>query len=115
MTNAQIILLESVRLMEEGVLAATGELMRVEVPDAEGNLVVKELPVPEAIHTYNGWLERGFQVRRGEHACCQFSIWKHISKKVSNEEEGSEDQEVGRMIMKLSSFFKASQVDKKVE
>lgn len=112
MTNAQIILLESIRLMEDGVLAATDEVMVVDVPDADGNLIKKELAVPEPIHTYNGWLERGYQVRKGEKACCQFSIWKHTSKKV---EVGEEEQITERMIMKLSSFFKESQVDRKAE
>ena len=54
MTNAMIIMHESVRLMEEGVLKGTGEFVKVE--NADGTTT--ELEMPEAIHTFNGWKER---------------------------------------------------------
>ena len=98
-----IVLLESVKLMEQGVLAPTGE--KVIVEDENGNK--KELDVPEEIHTYQVWKELGFQVQKGEKAVAQFPIWKYTSKKV--EKDGVE-VEKGNIFMKTASFFKASQV-----
>lgn len=56
MTNAMIILMESIKLMESGVLKGTGE--KIVVEDAEGNK--KELEVPEVIHTYAHWKSLGY-------------------------------------------------------
>lgn len=50
MTNAMSILTESVKLMEDGILTGTGEIIVVE--DSEGNK--KQLEMPEPIHTFAG-------------------------------------------------------------
>lgn len=107
MTNAMIILLESVKLMEAGLISGTGEKMVVK--DSEGN--EQELDIPEQIHTYQRWKSLGYQVRRGQKAIAQFPIWKYTSKKTKEMSE-EEAQEGGYCFMKLSSFFKAEQVER---
>lgn len=102
MSNFMIILLESVKLMEEGVLEPTDETIKTE----DG----KEYKVPEPIHTYNGWKSRGYQVKKGEKNIAQFPIWKYTNKK-SAEMSEEEAQEKGYCFLKTSSFFKASQVE----
>ena len=82
MTNAMIILDESVRLMNEGVLAGTGEFVTIENEDG----TKRQLEMPEAIHTFNGWKERGYAVKKGEKAIAKFTIWKCKNKKVETEE-----------------------------
>lgn len=105
MTNAMIILDESVRLMNEGVLAGTGKFITVE--NADGTK--KQLEMPEAIHTFNGWKERGYAVKKGEKAIAKFTIWKCKSKKVETEDG---EEEYNNMFMKTAAFFKFSQVEK---
>lgn len=107
MTNAMIILIESVRLMEEGIIEGTGEM--IEVEDSNGNK--KYLEVAEPIHTYQAWQELGYQVRKGEKAIAKFPIWKYVEKKQDKEETKGK----GKMFLKVSAFFKSSQVDKKEE
>lgn len=102
MTNSMIILNESIALMEAGVLEGTGE--KVIVEDAEGNK--KEMQLPEEIHTFASWKAKGFIVKKGEKAIAKFPIWKHTIKKAKSEEEEDET----KMFMKMSFFFKASQV-----
>ena len=102
MTNAQIIFEESQRLAKQGIIQYTGKEFTYE--DADGNQqVIKET---EPIHTYNAWKEMGFQVKKGQKAVAQFTIWKYSGKK--NEET---DEEEGRMFMKRASFFSARQVE----
>lgn len=110
MTNAMIILFESVSLMEQGMLKGTGEFVEVE---KNGEVVKVELP--EEIHTFNGWKERGFSVKKGEKSKIKFPIWKHTKKeKADNELTGNplEDAPVTNMFMKMSAFFTAEQVEK---
>ena len=84
-TNGEIILRESLELLKQGVLKPTGRVFIQELPD--GSKI--ELPEPEPIHTYNGWKELGYQVKKGEHAKAQFPIWKYKGQK--NEETGEEE------------------------
>lgn len=105
MTNAEIIFTESQRLMEEGVIGTTGRKFIATVVNADGDQEENEFFEPEPIHTYAGWKERGYQVRRGEKAIAQFTIWKHVTKKNDNEEDES------KMFMKRASWFKFSQVE----
>lgn len=105
MTNQQIIMMQSVTLMEQGVLQGTGQFIKVE--DAEGN--EKQLEIPEPIHTFAMWKSMGYRVKKGEHAIAKFPIWKMgKSKKKADDEE----EQKGRMFLKTSHFFKASQVEK---
>lgn len=102
MTNADIIFNESQKLAKEGIIQYTGREFTFE--DADGKkFVIKET---EPIHTYNTWKEMGFQVKKGQKAVAQFTIWKYSGKK--NEET---DEEEGHMFMKRASFFSARQVE----
>lgn len=105
MTNEAIIMNESVALMEEGKLRGSGRYIKVE--DENGN--TKELELPEPIHTYQGWKQRGMQVKKGEHSDIQFMIWKQITRKIKDE-NGNETKK-DQMIMKMSHFFTRDQVE----
>lgn len=104
MTNEMIILLESVKLMEEGILKPTRKVVTVE--DAEGN--VKKVKMPEEIHTYSAWKSKGYQVQKGQKAIAQFPVWKMVVKK--SEEEDKPDTQ--KMYMKNAHFFTKAQVEK---
>lgn len=109
MTNASIILNESIRLMNEGVLTGTGRFVEVENEDGQ----TEQLELPEEIHTFNAWKQRGYIVRKGEHSIASFPIWKYIGgkRKESDEpQEGDEAESSGYCRMKLSHFFTAAQV-----
>ena len=101
MTNEMIIMNQQQALAEAGILDYTGREIEVKMPD-DSIMVFKEV---EPIHTYSKWKELNFQVRKGEHAVAQFTIWKHTSKK--NKETGEDE---AKMFLKKASFFKRSQV-----
>ncbi|MBQ2176803.1 MAG: hypothetical protein II453_17735 [Alphaproteobacteria bacterium] len=103
MTNAQIILEESIRLMKEGKIKGTGEKFTVKYDDG----TTKEFEVPEQIHTFATWKELGYVVKRGQKAIAKFAIWKYVSKKKENT-----DKEDSKMFMKVAAFFSKSQVEK---
>ena len=113
MTNAMIILLESVKLMEEGIIKGTG--VKAKVTQADGS--IKELDMPEEIHTYNAWKSKGFQVKKGEKAVAKFPIWKYtakVSKEVAEAVDETDTDHIegtGKMFMKISAFFTRSQVE----
>lgn len=106
MTNQAIIFDESFRLMKAGILKGSGEFINIE--DDEGN--VSQIELPEPIHTFNGWKERGYQVKKGEKSKIKFPIWKHTSKTVTKDD--GEQGESTNMFMKLSAFFTMDQVEK---
>lgn len=108
MTNAQIIFNEAQRLAEAGKIAYTGREFVMQMDDGT------EITVPETedIHTFAGWKERGFKVKKGEHAVAKFVIWKHSAPKIKElPDDGGEYVDKGKMFMKLSAFFSASQVE----
>ena len=105
MTNAMIILIESVKLMEEGKLNGTGNFVEVETQDGK-----KQLEIPEPIHTYAKWKELGYQVRKGEKSEIKIQVWKYRGK-IQHDEESGEDVETGKCFMKVASFFTRAQVD----
>lgn len=105
MTNATIILNESFRLMEEGILKGSGQFAQIE--DASGE--IREIELPEAIHTFNGWKERGYAVKKGEKSAIKFPIWKHSAKK--SKTDNGEDEAEAHMFMKVSAFFTFAQVE----
>jgi hypothetical protein len=111
MTNATIILNESIKLMEAGVLKGTGEFITVEAADG----TKKELEMPEAIHTFNGWKALGYSVKKGEKSSIKFPIWKYTEKAKKEEEKTGnelEDAPITNMFMKVSAFFRPDQVEK---
>lgn len=103
MTNQMIILLESVDLMEKGVLKPTDEKILIETDEG-----TKEVNVPEIIHTYQHWKALGYQVKKGSKAVAQFPVWKYTNKKESEEEA----QEKGHCFLKKASWFTLDQVEK---
>lgn len=60
MTNAQIILNESFNLMEKGVLKGSGTYGVM----IDENGKERKVEFPEDIHTFNGWKERGYSVKK---------------------------------------------------
>ena len=108
MTNQMIILNESVKLMERGIIQGTGRF--VEVEDQNGSK--KQLELPEAMHTYNTWKQLGRQVKRGEKCKARFHIWKQgKGKTVTDEETGEEQQTPGKMFLKEAFFFTFDQTE----
>lgn len=109
MTNAQIIFNASMELMKAGTIGTTGRTFTYQTEDG-GQITVQE---PEPIHTYAAWIEKGYQVRKGEKAIAQITIWKQgKSYTTKDKETGEEVEKEGRMFQKTAYFFKASQVDK---
>lgn len=104
MTNGEIILLQSLELMKQGVLKSTGRVFIKEMED--GTKV--ELPEPEPIHTYNGWKELGYQVKKGQKAKACFMIWKYHGKK---DEETGEVKD-GKCYQRKAFWFTFDQVEK---
>ena len=104
MTNAQIILSNSIKLMEDGILKGSGILATV--TDSEGN--TKQIELPETIHTFAAWKSLGYIVKKGQKAKAAFTIWKYAESKKQNDEEEAE----GRMFMKTAHFFTKDQVEK---
>lgn len=68
MTNAKIILNESVRLMEEGVLKGTGQFVEIEKEDG----TTRQLEMPEPIHTFQKWKELGYSVKKARSQISSF-------------------------------------------
>ena len=108
MTNKMIILLESVKLMKDGILQGTGEKITVTLKDG----TEKVFEIPEEIHTFSVWKARGFSVKKGQHAIAAFHVWVPCSVKKSAE-TGSENAENAdtKLCFKKSYFFKADQVE----
>ena len=109
MTNAQIIMNESINLLESGIIKGTGRMFEAVIVDKEGNETKKMVEEPEAIHTYAGWKQLGFQVKKGEKAKASFIIWKCVAGK---KEEESDEQPENKMFMKKSHFFTIDQVER---
>lgn len=117
MTNNEIILNESLRLMEEGKLKGTGEFAEIE--QADGSKITIELPEP--IHTFNGWKERGYSVKKGEKSEIRITIWKHTTKMLDtntgNADTDKMNQQINdqggqeNMFKKVSAFFTFAQVE----
>lgn len=106
MTNAMIILNESVKLMENGIIKGTGQFVEIENDDGSK----KRLELPEEIHTFAAWKSMGYSVKKGEKAVARFAIWKYASK--TEVDENNEETEKSKMFMKVAAFFKGSQVEK---
>ena len=116
MTNAQIILNESISLMEQGKLKGSGQYAEIETES--GTMTVE---LPEEIHTFNGWKQLGFSVKKGEKSSIKFPIWKHTTKMLNTDTGNAEldkmntqiNEQGGQtnMFMKMSAWFTASQVE----
>lgn len=107
MTNAQIIMNESINLLEAGIIKGTGRMLKAMQIDADGNEYEIEVEEPETIHTYAAWKKLGYQVKKGQKAKASFPIWKYVEKKAKNEDEEDET----KMFMKRASWFTFDQVE----
>lgn len=108
MTNAQIIMNQSISLLEEGIIKGTGRMLEMLVIDAEGNEEKKMVEEPEAIHTYAVWKELGRQVKKGQKAKASFTIWKYVKGK---KQEESDEEPEDKMFMTKASFFTIDQTE----
>lgn len=116
MTNAQIIMNESLRLMEEGILKGSGQFGEIETDT--GTVTIE---LPEVIHTFQGWKDCGYQVKKGEKSSIKFPIWKHTTKMLKTDTGNAEldkmNQQINEqggqtnMFMKMSAWFTAAQVE----
>lgn len=66
--------------------------------------------ITEEIHTFEKWKSMGFSVKKGEKSEIKFPIWKYAGKKVKKE-DGETVESNPHCFMKMSAFFKASQVE----
>lgn len=86
-TNAQIIMTAWMELVSSGVISEE-----------------------EEIHTFDYWKKSGYIVKRGEKSVVKIPIWKHTTKK-STDENGN-TVESSSMFMKAAYFFSTKQVEK---
>lgn len=109
MTNKEIIFAESLKAFEKGLLKETGRKITVELPDG----TKQEINELEEIHTFNGWKERGYSVKKGEKSKIKFAIWKYTVKKIEYTDRNGEEQESEKsnMFLKVSAFFTSEQVE----
>lgn len=108
MTNAEIIMRESIDLMEQGILA--GKLEKF--TDENGEEV--EMTLPEEIHTFDQWQKQGRIVKYGEHAIAKFPVWSptKASQKVlekTDKELTDKEKKQLKMYMRNACWFKLSQ------
>lgn len=106
MTNEQIIYNKQLELLRRGIIGTTGRILHGK--DEEGNNI--EIEEPEVIHTYAGWREHGYQVKRGQKAIATFNIWKCVKKK--DKEQAEEQEENEYMFLTKAFFFAQNQVEK---
>ena len=105
MTNRMIILMNSARLMEDGVIGTTGRSITVQDKDGTERVLME----PEEIHTFAGWKARGFSVKKGEHAVASFPIW--TGGKVRSEDDEEDEKSESRMFLRKAFWFTAAQVE----
>ena len=105
MSNVEIIERAKKELFRQGGLKGTGRML--EAMDREGNPVM--VPEIEQIHTFNGWKELGYKVKKGEHSKIRFSIWKFSSKEIEKEDGKKENKT--SMFLKNACWFTRDQVE----
>lgn len=109
-TNAEIVIAEQMRLLEEGVLHYTGRKVK-----GINLLTGEECEIDEIqpLYTVARWNKMGYKIKKGEHAIARFSIWKYQTRKPKDvDEEEIQLQGRGYCFMKESNFFTDTQVVK---
>lgn len=66
-----------------------------------------ELP----LHTYAGWKDRGYQVKKGEKAVAKVLLWKPRPKRKKMGEEVAEEDKM-KFLMVNSALFSKAQIEK---
>ena len=107
MTNAMILMIETQKLAEEGILKYTGRTFQG-MNMAGEEITVKEV---EPIHTYAGWKDRGYIVKKGAKSEIKFPIWHYRRSKPKDMSE-EEAQTKGYCYMRVAAWFKFDQVEK---
>lgn len=108
MTNEQILMVETQKLAQAGILKYTGRTFKA-LNIAGEEVEIKEV---EPIHTLKIWNILGYRVRKGQHAKAKFPIWFWKNKKKVGEEEDSNAHEGGDCYMRTASWFTFDQVEK---
>lgn len=110
MTNAEMIMRESLELMKQGILAGVD----TKFTDENGEEVV--VAIPEEIHTFDQWKKMGRIVKYGEHAVAKFPVWSPTKKtqRMLEENDGKLDdkeKKEARMYMRNASWFTFGQTE----
>lgn len=71
----------------------------------------RQMGITGGFHTFAGWKERGYSVKKGEHSNHKLGSWKHTSKKY-DDAETHEQKERTSMFMTTAAFFTEDQVEK---
>ena len=104
MKNTDIIMINSIALLQAGILSDTGKDIIYQISPFE----CYEGKEPEPIHTFQGWKSLGYSVKKGEKAIANFQIWKSKTRKIVGI-DGKETTTTDMFLTK-AYFFKASQV-----
>lgn len=124
MTNAEIIFRESCELMRAGILSGSGIIGTFTDENGEE----QKIELPEEIHTFAAWKQAGYIVKKGEKAIAAFPVWKYKESRrnrpeqaqtgpadgeqASEQIDGEQARQAGRMFMKTAYFFKRAQVER---
>ena len=102
-----IIQMETSKLAEAGVLKYTGRVYKG-LNIAGEEVEIKEI---EPIHTFNGWKELGYRVKKGEKSKIKFKIWFWGKGKKKETEDGEEETR-GNCYMRTAAWFTMNQVER---
>lgn len=108
MTNEEIIYKESVKLMKQGVLKVAGQVDYIDTATGE----TTKVDMPECIHTFKGWNDLGYKVKKGEHAKAKFAIWT-LAKKKEQDEDDKEAVANPTMYLHTAYWFTLEQVERR--
>ncbi len=110
MKNEEIVLQNRFRLMTEGIIGSTGQMLKIQTDDGE-----KEVPEPEVIHTYAGWLDLGYRVRHGQHAIAEFPVWKMRPAGTRKDKKTGAEVHFDAKMMLCNAFWFSSEQVKPIE
>ncbi len=110
MTNEQIIFQHRLKLREDGIIGSTDQMIIIEHEDGTKESVF----MPEEIHSFQGWKERGYVVKKGEHHRdgCAFPIWIPAKRSKKDACPDDDNDKADHMILKMTYFFTGDQVTK---
>ena len=106
--NSQIIFEKEIQLSLLGLIPTTERKISVNL-----NGETMEINEPSHIYTASQWRNKGYIVRKGEHAVAALYIWHNVNIRPDDDAETDENGTVkaSRMEKKKSWFFSADQVE----